>query len=174
MFNGANPSVEEQLKYFYDVWGTDRTYNHMAIGWAWAFDTPFSWTKQIASHFGGVRQGMAISWPNVIKDKGGVRTPVPPCDRHRADHSGSGPYQAAEIVDGIKQSPIEGVSMMYTFDKKNENAPSTHKTQYFEMFGDRAIYHDGWIASTKVMRPPWVHSRTEGRTCSTTLGSSMT
>ena len=73
MFNGANPPVEEQLKYFYDVWGTDRTYNHMAVGWAWAFDTPFSWTKQIASHFGGMRQGMAISWPNVIKDKGGIR-----------------------------------------------------------------------------------------------------
>ena len=73
MFNSANPSVEEQLKYFYDVWGTDQTYNHMSIGWAWAFDTPFSWTKQIASHFGGTRQGMAISWPKVIKDKGGIR-----------------------------------------------------------------------------------------------------
>ena len=65
--------VEDQLKYFYDVWGTDKTYTHMAVPWAWAFDTPFSWTKQIASHFGGVRQGMAISWPKVIKDKGGVR-----------------------------------------------------------------------------------------------------
>ena len=73
MFNGANPGVEEQLKYFYNAWGTDRTYPHMALPWAWAFDTPFSWTKQIASHFGGVRQGMAISWPAVIKDKGGVR-----------------------------------------------------------------------------------------------------
>ena len=73
MFNGANPPVELQLKYFYDVWGTDKTYNHMAVGWAWAFDTPFSWTKQIVSHFGGTRQGMAISWPKVIKDKGGIR-----------------------------------------------------------------------------------------------------
>src|SRR5262245_36524199 len=73
MFNSANPSVEDQLKYFYDVWGTDQTYNHMAVGWAWAFDTPFSWTKQIVSHFGGTRQGMAISWPKVIKDKGGIR-----------------------------------------------------------------------------------------------------
>jgi arylsulfatase A-like enzyme len=62
-----------------------------------------------------------------------------------------------EYVDGIKQSPIEGVSMFYTFDKKHENAPSTHRTQYFEMFGDRALYHDGWLASTKVMRAPWVH-----------------
>ncbi|QWG15004.1 arylsulfatase [Bradyrhizobium sediminis] len=156
MFNGANPGVEEQLKYFYDVWGTDRTYNHMSIGWAWAFDTPFSWTKQIVSHFGGTRQGMAISWPKGIADKGGIR--------HQFHHvidvvptilQAAGIKQPA-MVDGIKQSPIEGVSMMYTFDAKNANAPSTHKTQYFEMFADRAIYNDGWIASTKVMRPPWV------------------
>ena len=65
--------VEDQLKYFYDVWGSNSTYTHMAVPWAWAFDTPFSWTKQIASHFGGVRQGMAISWPKVITDKGGIR-----------------------------------------------------------------------------------------------------
>jgi arylsulfatase len=157
MFNGANPSVEEQLKYFYDVWGTDRTYNHMAVPWAWAFDTPFSWTKQIASHFGGTRQGMAISWPKVITDKGGIRNQF-----HHVIDIVPTILEAAgikepEVVDGIEQSPIEGVSMMYTFDKKNENAPSTHNTQYFEMMGDRAIYHDGWIASTKVMRAPWEH-----------------
>jgi len=155
MFNQVNPSAEQQLKYFYDVWGTDKTYNHMAVPWAWAFDTPFSWTKQIASHFGGVRQGMAISWPNVIKDKGGIRNQF-----HHVIDIVPTILEAAHIkqptvVDGIKQSPIEGVSIMYTFDKKNENAPSTHKTQYFEMFGDRAIYSDGWIASTKVMRAPW-------------------
>ena len=156
MFNQANPSVEEQLKYFYDVWGTDRTYNHMSIGWAWAFDTPFSWTKQIASHFGGTRQGMAISWPAVIKDKGGIRTQfhhvidVVPTILEAAH------IQHPKVVDGIPQSPIEGVSMAYTFDAKNANAASTHTTQYFEMFADRAIYHDGWIASTKVLRPPWV------------------
>lgn len=155
MFNGANPPVEAQLKNFYDVWGTDRTYNHMAVPWAWAFDTPFSWTKQIASHFGGVRQGMAISWPKVIKDKGGIR--------HQFHHvidivptilEATG-IQSPEMVDGIKQSPIEGVSMMYTFDAKNANAPSTHKTQYFEMMGDRGIYHDGWFAGTTVHRYPW-------------------
>ena len=155
MFNQVNPSAEQQLKYFYDVWGTDKTYNHMAVPWAWAFDTPFSWTKQIASHFGGVRQGMAISWPNVIKDKGGIRNQF-----HHVIDIVPTILEAAHIkqptvVDGIKQSPIEGVSIMYTFDKKNENAPSTRKTQYFEMFGDRAIYSDGWIASTKVMRAPW-------------------
>jgi arylsulfatase len=157
MFNSVDVPVEVQLKHFYDVWGTNKTYNHMAVGWAWAFDTPFSWTKQVVSHFGGTRQGMAISWPKVIKDKGGIR--------HQFHHvidivptilEASGIAQP-EVVDGIKQSPIEGVSMMYTFDKKNADAPSTRKTQYFEMFGDRAIYHDGWMASTKVMRPPWVH-----------------
>jgi len=156
MFNQVTPSVEDQLKYFYDVWGTDRTYNHMSIGWAWAFDTPFSWTKQVASHFGGTRQGMAISWPKVITDKGGIR--------HQFHHVidivptilEAAHIKEPKVVDGISQSPIEGVSMLYTFDKKNEKAPSTHRTQYFEMFGDRAIYHDGWIAGTKVMRPPWV------------------
>jgi arylsulfatase len=157
MFNSVDVPVELQLKMFYDVWGTDRTYNHMAVGWAWAFDTPFSWTKQIVSHLGGTRQGMAISWPKVIKDKGGIR--------HQFHHvidivptilEATG-IRAPEEVDGIRQAPIEGVSMVYTFDAKNANAPSTHKTQYFEMFGDRAIYHEGWLASTKVMRAPWVH-----------------
>jgi len=156
MFNGVEVPVEVQLKNFYDVWGSDRTYNHMAVAWSWAFDTPFSWTKQIASHFGGVRQGMAISWPNAIKDKGGIR--------HQFHHvidvvptilEAAGIRQP-KVVDGIKQSPIEGVSMAYTFDKANTNAASKRKTQYFEMMGDHAIYHDGWIASTKVMRPPWV------------------
>jgi arylsulfatase len=156
MFNQVNPSVDMQLKYFYDVWGTDKTYNHMSIGWAWAFDTPFSWTKQIASHFGGTRQGMAISWPAVIKDKGGIRNQfhhvidVVPTILEAAQ------IQQPKLVDGIPQSPIEGVSMMYTFDARNADAPSTHTTQYFEMFADRAIYQDGWIASTKVLRPPWV------------------
>ena len=152
--NGVYPPIEAQLK-FYDVWGSDLTYPHMAVAWTWAFDTPFSWTKQIASHFGGTRQGMAISWPKVIKDKGGVRNQF----HHMIDIvptilEATG-IRAPQVVDGIRQKPIEGVSMMYTFDKKNANAPSTHKTQYFEMMGDHAIYQDGWIASTKVMRPPW-------------------
>jgi arylsulfatase A-like enzyme len=155
MFNGVNPPVEAQLKYFYDVWGTDKTYNHMAVPWAWALDTPFSWTKQIASHFGGVRQGMAISWPAVIKDKGGVRNQF----HHMIDITPTileaTHIRAPETVDGVKQAPIEGVSLMYTFDAKNAEAPSRHKTQYFEMMGDRAIYSDGWIASTKVARYPW-------------------
>jgi arylsulfatase A-like enzyme len=155
MFNGVDVPVAEQLKYFYDVWGSDLTYNHMAVPWSWAFDTPFSWTKQIASHFGGVRQGTAISWPAVIKDKGGIR--------HQFHHIidivptilEATKIRPPKVVDGIPQSPIEGVSMVYTWDKANAGTPSRHTTQYFEMMGDRAIYHDGWIASTKVMRPPW-------------------
>ncbi|QGM97589.1 arylsulfatase [Methylocystis parvus] len=155
MFNGVQAPVEDQLKFFYDKWGTDQTYPHMAVGWAWAFDTPFSWTKQIASHFGGVRQGMAISWPKVVTDKGGVRNQF----HHMIDIAPT-ILEAAHIaepkvVDGVKQSPIEGVSLTYTFDKANADAPSRHKTQYFEMLGDHAIYREGWIASTKVMRPPW-------------------
>lgn len=152
---GIEIPVDVQLKDFYGIWGSDRTYPHMAVGWAWAFDTPFSWTKQIASHFGGTRQGMAIAWPKVIKDKNGIRNQfhhvidVVPTILEATN------IQAPKIVDGIKQSPIEGVSMLYTFNKQNENIPSKHKTQYFEMFGDHAIYHDGWIASTKVMRAPW-------------------
>jgi arylsulfatase A-like enzyme len=155
MFNGVEVPVEVQLKYFYDIWGSDKTYNHMAVGWTWAFDTPFSWTKQVASHFGGTKQGVCIAWPQRIKDAGGLRWQF----HHVIDIvptilEATG-IPAPKVVDGIKQAPIEGVSLVYTFDKKNANAPSTHKTQYFEMMGDHALYHDGWIASTKVMRPPW-------------------
>ena len=120
------------------------------------FDTPFSWTKQIASHLGGTRQGMAVSWPGHIKDPGGIRNQF----HHVIDVVPTilevGGIQQPEYVDGIKQSPIEGVSFAYTFDQANANAPSRHKTQYFEMMGDHAIYHEGWMASTKVIRPPWV------------------
>lgn len=140
---------------FAEVWGSDRTYNHMAVPWTWAFCTPFSWTKQIASHFGGIRQGTCVSWPGHIKDVGGIRNQF----HHLIDVvptilEATG-VKSPETVDGIKQSPIEGVSFAYTFDKANANAPSKHETQYFEMFGDHAIYSKGWMASTKVVRPPW-------------------
>jgi len=157
MFNGINVPVADQLKYFYKVWGTDKTYPHMALPWAWAFDTPFSWCKQIASHFGGTRQGMCIAWPDRIKDAGGIRWQF----SHVIDIVPTilqvTGIPAPKVVDGIPQKPIEGVSLAYTFAKANANAPSRHHTQYFEMMGDRAIYHDGWIASTKVVRPPWKH-----------------
>jgi arylsulfatase len=111
----------------------------------------------VASHYGGTAQGMAISWPGHINDPGGIRRQF----HHLIDIAptileATG-IPLPDMVDGIKQSPIEGVSMMYTFDRKNADAPSTRKTQYFEMMADRAIYHDGWIAGTKVMRAPWVH-----------------
>ncbi len=155
MFNGVQVPVADQLKYFYDVWGSDQTYPHMAVGWTWAFDTPFSWTKQIASHLGGVRQGMAVSWPGHITDRGGIRNQF----HHIIDVTptileATG-VRAPETVRGIKQKPIEGVSFAYTFPQSNASAPSRHRTQYFEMMGDHAIYHDGWMLSTKVIRPPW-------------------
>src|SRR5215468_5910325 len=147
--------VEDQLK-FYDVWGSDKTYPHMSVAWSWAFDTPFKWTKQIASHFGGTRQGMCIAWPNRIKDAGGIRTQF----HHMIDIvptilDATG-IHAPEVVDGIKQKPIEGVSMTYTFDKANANAPSKRNTQYFEMFCNRGIYHDGWYACTTPPFAPWL------------------
>ncbi len=153
--NGVNAPVPAVMKFF-DAWGTDMTYPHMAVPWTWAFDTPFRWTKQVASYFGGTRQGMCVSWPGHIKDLGGIR--------HQFHHvidvvptilEVCG-ISAPEEVDGIKQAPIEGVSFAYTFDAKNANAPSKHKTQYFEMFGDQGIYHEGWMASTRVTRPPWI------------------
>jgi arylsulfatase len=140
-----NMPVDLQLKY-YNVLGSDQTTPHMSVAWSWAFDTPFKWTKQVASFFGGTRQGMSISWPGHIKDIGGIRTQF----HHMIDIvptilEVSG-IPAPEYVDGIKQAPIEGVSMAYTFDAANANAPSKRQTQYFEMLGNRALYHDGWIA----------------------------
>jgi hypothetical protein len=145
-----------QLKNFYDVWGSDKTYPHMNVAWTWAFDTPFKWTKQIASHFGGTRQGMCMAWPNVIKDKGGIR--------HQFHHVidvvptilEATKIQAPVQVNGIAQHPIEGVGMAYTWDKANTNLPTRHKTQYFEMFGNRGIYHEGWYACTTPLVPPWI------------------
>jgi arylsulfatase len=154
-FNSIEVPVEAQLKNFYDVWGTDRTYNHMAVAWTWAFDTPFKWTKQVASHFGGTRQGMCMAWPSVIKDAGGMRHQF-----HHVIDIVPTILQATKItppvqVNGIAQHPIEGVSMAYTWDKANEKAPTRHPTQYFEMFGNRGIYHDGWYACTTPLEAPW-------------------
>jgi arylsulfatase A-like enzyme len=155
-YNGVlNFPVAEQLK-FYDAWGSAATYPHMAVGWSWAFDTPFKFTKQIASHFGGTRQGLAISWPARIKDAGGIRTQF----HHVIDImptilEATG-IKAPQSVNGIKQKPIEGVSMAYTFDKSKADAPSTRKTQYFEMVANRGIYNEGWYANTTPPHGPWV------------------
>jgi arylsulfatase len=153
-FNGVTVPVADQMKW-YDVWGTEQTYNHMSAGWSWAFDTPFTWFKQNASRLGGIRQGMAVSWPGHIKDQGALReqfchvidivpTILEACG-----------IPAPETVDGIQQKPIEGTSLAYTFDAKNAKEPARHKTQYFEMMGQYALYHEGWLLSTKVNRAPW-------------------
>jgi arylsulfatase A-like enzyme len=147
--------VADQMK-AYSVWGSAETYPHMSVAWSWAFDTPFKWTKQVASHFGGTRQGMTIAWPNRIKDAGGIRTQF----HHMIDIvptllEAAG-IPAPLMVNGIAQKPIEGVSMAYTWDKESSNVPSKRTTQYFEMFGNRAIYNDGWIATTTPPAPPWL------------------
>jgi len=153
-FNGIELPVADQMKW-YDVWGTDQTYPHFAVPWAWAFDTPYKWMKQIPSFFGGTRQGMAISWPARIKDKGGIRWQF----HHVIDILPTilevTGIRAPDTVDGISQKPIEGVSLAYTFDKENANGPSPHHTQYFEMMGVRGLYQDGWMLSAVPIRPPW-------------------
>jgi arylsulfatase A-like enzyme len=154
-FNGVNEMpVDVQMKW-YDVWGTEQTYNHMSAGWSWAFDTPFDWFKQNASRLGGINQNMVVSWPARIKDKGGLREQfmhvidVVPTILEAAG------IKAPEMVDGIKQAPIEGTSFAYTFDAANAKVAVAHKTQYFEMMGQWALYDDGWLLSTKVNRAPW-------------------
>ncbi|WP_456634500.1 arylsulfatase [Bradyrhizobium sp. USDA 10063] len=157
---GVDVPVAEQLKY-YDAWGSAATTPHMSVAWSWAFDTPFKWTKEVASHFGGTRQGMVIAWPNRIKDAGGIR--------HQFHHmidivptilDVTG-IPAPKMVNGIAQKPIEGVSMAYTFDKANANAASKRDTQYFEMFGNRGIYHKGWYACTTPPAGPWLMGLTK-------------
>jgi arylsulfatase A-like enzyme len=152
ILNGIHPTVAENMK-FYDAWGTDQTYPHYAVPWAWALDTPYQWTKEVASHFGGTRNGMVMAWPARIKDKGGIRTQF-----HHVIDILPTILEAAGLpqpvsVNGITQKPIEGVSMAYTWDKAD--APGRRLTQYFEMFGSRAIYHDEWIASAPPVVAPW-------------------
>ena len=152
--NGRQPSIEESIG-FKDRWGLPGTSPHYAVGWAWAGDTPFQWTKQVASHFGGTRNSMIVSWPDKIKDKGAIRSQF----HHVIDIMPTlmevvGIKEAKE-VNGYIQKPIEGTSFAYTFDKANADAPSTRNVQYFEMLGNRAIYADGWIASCRHGRLPW-------------------
>jgi arylsulfatase len=146
--------VDDNMK-FYDAWGTDQTYPHYAVGWAYAFCTPYQWTKEVASHFGGTRNGMAMAWPARIKDAGGIRNQF----HHVIDIVptilAAAGLPEPVMVNGIAQKPIEGVSMAYTWDKADANAPGRRTTQYFEMFGSRGIYKDGWMASVPPWNPPW-------------------
>jgi arylsulfatase A-like enzyme len=153
-FNGVAVPVKDQFLW-YPFWGSERTYPHFAAPWAWAFDTPFKWVKQVASHFGGTAQGVAMSWPGHINDVGGVRRQF----HHIIDIvptilDAAGIPQP-DTIDGIRQRPMDGVSMTYTWDKANADAPSRRTTQYFEMLGNRAIYHEGWVAATTPATLPW-------------------
>jgi arylsulfatase A-like enzyme len=136
-----------------DEFGSPSAYNHYAVGWAWAMDTPFQWTKQVASHWGGTRNGTIVHWPNGIEERGGLRTQF----THVIDIAPT-VLEAAGLpeptmVNGVQQAPMEGTSMLYTFNEPG--AAERHDLQYFEMFGNRGIYHKGWSAVTK-HRTPWV------------------
>jgi len=150
-FNGVQEKVEDMLKVM-DKWGGPETYPHMAAGWAVAFDTPYTWTKQVASDHGGTKVGMAIHWPDGIRTKGDQRSQF-----HHVIDVAPTILEASGIpepksVNGITQRPMDGVSMVYAFD--DGKAKERHVTQYFEMFGNRAIYHDGWFART-IHKAPW-------------------
>jgi arylsulfatase len=133
--------------------GGPRSYNHYPIGWAWAMNSPFQWTKQVASHYGGTRNPLIISWPKRIKDANAIRTQW----HHTIDIAPTllecMGVQQPSVVNGVPQKPIEGVSMAYSFDAPS--APGRRQTQYFEMLGNRAIYHDGWVACTTPAILPW-------------------
>lgn len=155
VLGGDAPDIEDLLPRIDDI-GLPGTSPHYPVGWAWAGDTPFQWTKQIASHFGGTRNPMIVSWPREVEDPGGIR------------------FQFHHVIDilptllevigiaeptqmhGVPQKPVEGVSLAYTFDAKHADAPSHRTTQYFEMFANRALYHEGWMASCRHGRLPWV------------------
>src|SRR5689334_9311181 len=133
--------------------GTPKSYNHYAVGWAHAMDTPYQWTKQVASHWGGTRNGTIVHWPKGIESKGEVRwqfshvIDVAPTILEAAG------LPQPEFVNGVQQHPIEGVSMLYSFN--DDKAGERHETQYFEMFGNRGIYHKGWTAVTR-HKTPWL------------------
>jgi arylsulfatase len=150
-FNGVQEQVPDLLKLL-DKWGGPETYPHMAAGWSVALDAPFGWMKQVASDFGGTRNGMVVHWPKGIQAKNGIRTQfghvidVAPTILEAAG------LPEPKVVNGTPQIPMEGVSMVYSFD--DAGAKERHTTQYFEIAGNRAIYHDGWLART-IHRAPW-------------------
>ncbi len=154
-FQNGIPEEPEWLLEHMDDFGTERCENHFNVGWAWALDAPFQWMKQVASHFGGTRNGLAISWPNGIADAGGLRSQF----HHVIDLAptilAAAGIESPASVNGVEQMDIHGVAMNYSFDLENASTPSERLTQYFELLGNRAIYHDGWIASCFHGRVPW-------------------
>ncbi|RJG10548.1 arylsulfatase [Pseudomonas cavernicola] len=150
-FNGVQESVPDMLKLL-DQWGGPQTYPHMAAGWAVAFDSPFGWMKQVASDFGGTRNGLVVHWPKGIKAKGEVRSQFGHVIDVAPTILDAAGLPEPKVVNGTPQIPMEGTSLAYSFD--DAKAPERHTTQYFEISGNRAIYHDGWFART-IHRAPW-------------------
>jgi arylsulfatase len=150
--NGISGTYDQMAPHV-DDWGGPDTFPHYAIGWAWATNTPFQWTKQVASHFGGTRNGMVLSWPARFQANGGIRSQF-----HHVIDVAPTVLEAAGLpepttVNGVAQRPMDGVSMLYTM--ADATAPDRRTTQYFEMFGNRAIYHEGWVAATR-HSVPWL------------------
>jgi arylsulfatase A-like enzyme len=152
-FNGmADLETPEFLVSKLDEFGGEGSYGHYAVGWAWAMDTPYQWTKQVASHWGGTRNGTIVHWPNGIEAKGGTRDQFSHVIDVAPTVLEAAGIPAPTMVNGVLQSPYEGTSMLYSFN--DAEAPERHETQYFEMFCNRGIYHKGWSAVTK-HRTPW-------------------
>ncbi|ANJ28355.1 arylsulfatase [Agromyces aureus] len=152
-FNGmAALETPEFLRSKMDEFGSPTSYNHYAVGWAWAMDTPFQWTKQVASHWGGTRNGTIVHWPNGIAEKGGRRSQFTHCIDVAPTILEAAGLPEPTMVNGVLQSPMEGTSMLYSFN--DADAAERHDLQYFEMFGNRGVYHQGWSAVTK-HRTPW-------------------
>ena len=153
-FNGmAALETPEFMLSKMDEFGSPTSYNHYAVGWAWAMDTPFQWTKQVASHWGGTRNGTIVHWPAGIAEKGGLRSQFTHVIDIAPTILEAAGLPEPTMVNGVQQSPIEGTSMLYAFD--DADAAERHDLQYFEMFGNRGIYHKGWSAVTK-HRTPWL------------------
>lgn len=136
-----------------DKFGAPGSYDHYPVGWAWAMDTPLRWTKAVGSYLGGTRNGMVVSWPDDIKDHGGLRSQFAHVNDIAPTILEAAHIAQPSVVDGIKQKPMDGTSMMYSF--ADAHAPGQHHVQYFEVFGHRAIYKDGWMASAFHERRPW-------------------
>ena len=152
-FNGmADLETPEFLASKLEEFGGENSYGHYAVGWAWAMDTPYQWTKQVASHWGGTRNGTIVHWPKGIDDKGGVRNQFTHVIDLAPTVLEAAGIPAPTMVNGVMQSPYEGTSLLYSFN--DADAPERHETQYFEMFCNRGIYHKGWSAVTK-HRTPW-------------------
>ncbi len=153
-FNGmAALETPEFMVSKLDELGSPSSYNHYAVGWAWAMDTPFQWTKQVASHWGGTRNGTIVHWPDGIDERGGLRTQFTHCIDIAPTILEAAGLPEPTMVNGVQQSPMEGTSMLYTF--RDPDAAERHDLQYFEMFGNRGVYFKGWSAVTK-HRTPWV------------------